>query len=76
MLNILKDLDVEEILLVGFDGFSTDIRDNFYSEDKMNALTDEYIYKLNDITTNSIKEYGKKVKIKSLTPTKYMGGTI
>ena len=72
MLNILKDLNVEEILLVGFDGFSSNIHDNFYSDERTNVLTEEYINKLNESTTNSIKEYNKKVKIKSVTPTKYM----
>lgn len=72
MLNILKDLNVEEILLVGFDGFSTNIHDNFYSDERTNVLTEEYVRNLNESTTNSIKEYAKKVKIKSLTPTKYM----
>lgn len=72
MLNILKELDIEEILLVGFDGFSSNIHDNFYSDERTNILTEEYITKLNELTTNSIKEYSKKIKINSVTPTKYM----
>lgn len=74
MLNILKDLNAEEVVLVGFDGFSTNIHNNFYSEDKMNALTEKFILELNELTTNNIKEYSKKMKIKSLTPTIYIGG--
>ena len=76
MLNILKDLNVEEVILVGFDGFSTNIHNNFYSEDKMNMMTEEFVNSLNEMTTNSIKEYSKKMKIKSLTPTRYIGGSI
>lgn len=72
MLNILKDLDVEEIILVGFDGFSNSMKDNFYSEERTNILNEEFIKRLNEFTTKSIKEYSKKIKIKSLTPTKYM----
>ena len=74
MLNILKDMDANEILLIGFDGFSTNMRENFYSDDKTNVLTKEFINQINEMTTNNIKEYSKKIKIKSLTPTKYIGG--
>lgn len=73
MLNILKDLGVEEIVLAGFDGFSANIHNNFYSEEKTNALTEDFINELNELTTKNIKEYSKKIKIKSLTPTKYIG---
>ena len=74
MLNILKDMDANEILLIGFDGFSTNMRENFYSDDKTNVLTKEFINQINEMMTNNIKEYSKKIKIKSLTPTKYIGG--
>ena len=73
MLNILKDLGVEEIVLAGFDGFSANIHNNFYSEEKTNALTEDFINELNELTTNNIKDYSKKIKIKCLTPTKYIG---
>lgn len=74
MLNILKHINVKEVLLAGFDGFSKESHDNFYSEDKNNSLTDEYISTLNELTTLNLKEYSKKIKISSLTPTKYLGG--
>lgn len=72
MLNILKDMHVEEINLVGFDGFSKSSHDNFYRDEKENILTDEFINRLNKSAKETIKEYRKDVKIKSLTPTKYM----
>lgn len=71
MLSILKNLEIKEVLLIGFDGFSTNNRDNFYSEEKMNTLTKEFVNELNELMTNNIKEYSKNIKIKSLTPTKY-----
>lgn len=72
ILNILKDLNVKEIQLVGFDGFSTNMRDNFYSEERAYLLTEDYIKRLNESTARSIKGYREKIKITSLTPTKYM----
>lgn len=72
ILNVLKDLDVEEILLVGFDGFSTNIHDNFYSDERTNVLTENIINELNISITKTIEEFNKKTKIKSITPTIYM----
>lgn len=72
MLNILKDLNPEMITLAGFDGFSSNNKENFYSDERTNVLAEDYVRKLNEVMTNSIKEYKKRVKIKSLTPTKYM----
>ena len=72
ILNILKDLNVKEIQLVGFDGFSTNMRDNFYSEERAYLLTEDFIKRLNESTARSIKGYREKIKITSLTPTKYM----
>ncbi len=72
ILNILKDLNVKEIQLVGFDGFSTNMRDNFYSEERAYLLTEDFIKRLNESTARSLKGYREKIKITSLTPTKYM----
>ena len=72
ILNILKDLNVKEIQLVGFDGFSTNMRDNFYSEERAYLLTEDYIKRLNESTARSLSGYREKIKITSLTPTKYM----
>lgn len=72
MLNILKEIGVDDILLIGFDGFSTNNHENFYSEEKMNALTENFVKELNELMTNNIRAYSKKIKIKSLTPTKYL----
>ena len=72
ILNILKDLNVKEIQLVGFDGFSTNMRDNFYSEERAYLLTEDYIKRLNESTARSLRGYREKIKITSLTPTKYM----
>ena len=72
ILNILKDLNVEEIQLVGFDGFSTNMQDNFYSTERTNVLTEDFIKRLNESIAKSISGYKEKVKIKSLTPTRYM----
>ena len=73
MLNLLKDMQVKEIDLVGFDGFSKNMHDNFYSDEVTNNLNEEYLNKLNETTKKAIKDYSKNIKIKSLTPTKYMG---
>lgn len=72
MLNLLKDMHVKEIDLVGFDGFSKNMHDNFYSDEVTYDLNEDYINKINKATKKTIKEYSKKIKIKSLTQTKYM----
>ena len=64
--------NVEEIQLVGFDGFSTNMQDNFYSTERTNVLTEDFIKRLNESIAKSISGYKEKVKIKSLTPTRYM----
>jgi len=72
MLNILQQNGISEIILVGFDGFSVDNHNNYYSYEKMNNLDKDFINRLNELTTRNIAEYSKKMKIKSITPTKYM----
>ena len=72
MLNLLKDMQVKEIDLVGFDGFSKNMHDNFYSDEVTYDLNEDYINKINKATKETLKEYSKKIKIKSLTQTKYM----
>lgn len=74
MLSILKKTNVKEIILAGFDGFLIDNKKNFYSEKKVYYLTEEFINKLNEITIINLKKYKKIFKIKSITPTKYIGG--
>ena len=61
ILNILKDLNVKEIQLVGFDGFSTNMRDNFYSEERAYLLTEDFIKRLNESTARSIKGNTNKI---------------
>ena len=56
--------------------FSDNVLDYFYSLfDFMfinTLIFAEFINRLNESTKETIKEYSKQVKIKSLTPTKYM----
>jgi len=71
LLNIIKEQSPKEITLIGFDGFSTE-KDNFYNKRSGYTLNEEYIKSLNDTIKNAINAYKEEVKIKFLTPSKYM----
>ncbi len=69
-LNILTKMKVKEIVLAGFDGFVSDFENNFYQTDIAYLLDKNYIDQLNTTMKENIKEYQKKVYIKTLTPSK------
>ena len=68
-LSILENLNVKDVVLVGFDGYSTD-EDN-YCDDSISYMLDKnYIDNLNKVMKENIEEYQKKMNICSLTPSK------
>ncbi len=70
--NLMKKCGVNEIYLAGFDGFSSDINENYYSQDLRHPVTPQQAKERNEF----YKEYilalkNSGIKVTFLTPSKY-----
>ena len=72
-LNIISNI-TKEVLIAGFDGYSTNKNENYYDDSIQFILDKNYALNLNNFIKKNIKEYQKKMCIKSLTPSIYIGG--
>ncbi|QFJ53964.1 aldolase catalytic domain-containing protein [Pseudobutyrivibrio xylanivorans] len=71
-LNLLKNCEVKEILLAGFDGFSVDINENYFDASMRHPYNAEEAQKRNQYHKElfgKVKEEG--VKLTFITPSKY-----
>lgn len=73
ILNILSKV-TNNVLLAGFDGFSENKNKNFYNNNIRFILDKNYTINLNKFIKKNIREYMKKMKIETITPSKYIGG--
>lgn len=71
ILNILKRIYDNEILLAGFDGYDYNQDKNYYNEDLLYLIDKNKVDELNRILNNYINLYKRELKIKFLTPSKY-----
>ena len=71
MLNIISNV-TDSVILAGFDGFYTDKNKNFYDSNIEFILDKNYALNLNNFIRKNIKEYMKKITIKTITPSIYM----
>ncbi len=62
-INFLNRLGVAEILLAGFDGFSTDIRDNYYEAAMYLDVEEERLLQLNTAVAKKIRQLSTQMKI-------------
>lgn len=69
-INLLKKIGIKDFLLVGFDGFSESIKDNF-SEKYMIYEIDEKKEKTNIAIANKIRQLRKHIRIKFMSPSLY-----
>lgn len=69
-LNILSHTNVKNVVLAGFDGFTSCMEENFYQSDIAYLLDKNYIDNLNSTMERNIKKYQEKMLIKTLTPSK------
>lgn len=69
-LNILSHANVKNVVLAGFDGFTSCMEENFYQSDIAYLLDKNYIDNLNSTMERNIKKYQEKMLIKTLTPSK------
>ena len=72
MLNLLKECDVEEILLAGFDGFAVNINENYSDPDLRRPVTVEQVERRNAYYKKFISNIASSgVKVEFVTPSKY-----
>ena len=70
-INLLKKVGVQDIVLAGFDGFSTDIKQNFYEQSMTIDVEAERLIRINVATAKKVAQLEKQMKIKFLTNTVY-----
>jgi Isopropylmalate/homocitrate/citramalate synthases len=71
IINLLKAFSVSEIMLVGFDGFSLNINENYYDLTMRRPITEEQVSKRNEFYRDFFNKIAKEVKINFLTRSKY-----
>ena len=71
-LNLLKACGVNEILLAGFDGFSTNINENYYDQDMRYPVNPEQVERRNGYYKNLIQRVKDSgIKVEFITHSKY-----
>lgn len=63
-INLLIQIGVGDIMLAGFDGFSDNIKENFYEESLYLDVEQERLVRMNIAMTNKIKQLKKQINIK------------
>jgi 4-hydroxy 2-oxovalerate aldolase len=70
-INLLKKIGAKEFLLAGFDGFSDNIKENFYEESLYFDVEEERLAKMNIAMANKIAQLRKQVTITFFAPSTY-----
>lgn len=71
-INLLKKVGVQEVILAGFDGFSTDLKQNFYEQSMMLDVETERLAQINDATARKLTQLKKQIKISFTTESAYI----
>ncbi len=71
LLRLLRNLGVAKVFLAGFDGFSEDVRDNYFSRDLISSITPESAKAKNAAVKAQLNDLKKDISISFLTPSKY-----
>ena len=70
-INLLKKIGAEDFLLAGFDGFSENIKDNFFEESLYLDVEEERLARMNMAMANKILQLRKQVNITFLASSSY-----
>jgi len=70
-INLLIRIGVKRFVLAGFDGFSENVRDNFYEESLYLDVDQERLIKMNMAISNRVKQLKKRVEINFLAASTY-----
>ena len=72
LLRFLKSIGQKKITIAGYDGFTINPHENYYSDEMMNAVSAETIRKRNDSVSEQLKELSSEIQIEFLTPSLYL----
>ena len=70
-INLLNKIEIKEILLAGFDGFSKNIRDNYLKSNMYVDVQEEQLQAMNIAISNKLRQLSKQVNIKFLQSSLY-----
>ena len=70
-LNLLKKIGVKSVKLAGFDGFSLNKMENYYSANILMDVENEKAIQMNEAISEKMKQLKKVMDISSLTESKY-----
>lgn len=76
LLNILKKLKVSEVYLAGFDGFTSDVIENYYDEKLVSSIDKSQANILNDTIIKGLKELQQSISMHFITPSIYNEGML
>jgi 4-hydroxy 2-oxovalerate aldolase len=71
ILKLLQILKKDQVTLAGFDGYVSNVRENYYSEDMIISQPSEALYERNKNIKEQIKQYQQTMHIDFLTPSQY-----
>lgn len=74
LINLLISLGVKRLLLAGFDGYSVNPSENYFSERLVSTAEDERLMKMNRAIAQRIAQLRAKVEVEFVTPSVYQGG--
>ena len=70
-INLLNKIEIKEILLAGFDGFSKNIRDNYLKSNMYVDVQEEQLQAMNIAISNKLRQLSKQINIKFLQSSLY-----
>ena len=70
-INLLAQIGVKDILLAGFDGFSENIRENFYEESLYLNIDQERLALMNIAIANKLKQLKNLLNIEFVSNSHY-----
>lgn len=71
VLNLLENLGVSKVYLAGFDGFTTDVNENYFSEKLKRSVTVDQLETKNHVFSEFVKDKQKNMDIQFITHTLY-----
>ena len=74
ILNILQEFNLKRIILAGFDGFSTNINENYYDRNMRHPVTVEQAISRNKYFAGFVMRVREKVPVDFLTNSLYEEG--
>lgn len=69
--NLMKKIGVDSVVLAGFDGFSQNMKDNYYESSLWVDVGTERLMRMNVATSKKLAQLSKQIKIAYLTSSKY-----